>query len=140
MQHASQYRIDPALADLKKIIDENDQNAEALNAYGFTLAQHRKQYANALPYIEKALKLRPDSASTMDSLGWIKLMQKKYDESRHWLEKAWKRSREAEIAAHLGELYWLTGRKDEAQKIWSQGQAIDPQYAYWPVIRKKYSP
>jgi predicted negative regulator of RcsB-dependent stress response len=76
----------------------------------------------------------------MDSLGWIKLMQKKYDESRHWLEKAWKRSREAEIAAHLGELYWLTGRKDEAQKIWSQGQAIDPQYAYWPVIRKKYSP
>jgi len=140
MQHASQYRIDPALADLKKIIDENDQNAEALNAYGFTLAQHRKQYANALPYIEKALKLRPDSASTMDSLGWIKLMQKKYDESRHWLEKAWKRSREAEIAAHLGELYWLTGRKDEAQKIWSQGQAIDPQYSYWPAIRKKYSP
>jgi tetratricopeptide (TPR) repeat protein len=139
MQNASQNRIDPALADLKKIIDDNNQNAEALNAYGYTLAQHKKQYADALAYVEKALKLRPGSASTMDSIGWIKLMQKKYDEAQLWLEKAWSRSKDAEIAAHLGELYWLIGRREEARKIWSQGQAIDPQYSLWPSIKKKYA-
>lgn len=140
MQHASQNRIDAALSDLKKIIDDNNQNAEALNAYGYTLAQHKKQYSQALPYIEKALKLRPGSASTMDSLGWIKFMQRKYDEAQRWLEKAWSKSRDAEIAAHLGELYWVRGRKDEARKIWFVGQTIDPQYALWPVLKKKYSP
>lgn len=140
MQHAGQNRINAALADLKKIIDENNQNAEALNAYGYTLAQHKKQYAQALPFVEKALKLRPGSASTMDSLGWIKFMQQKYDEAQHWLEKAWSRSQDAEIAAHLGEVYWVRGRKDEARKVWLLGQANDPQYALWPEIRKKYSP
>lgn len=140
MQHASQNRVDAALKDLKKIIDDNNQNAEALNAYGYTLAQHKKQYAQALPFIEKALKLRPGSASTMDSLGWIKLMQRKYDDAQYWLEKAWSKSKDAEIAAHLGELYWVLGRKDEARKIWSVGQTIDPQYALWPMLKKKYSP
>lgn len=140
MQHASQNRTAASLADLKKIIDDNNQNAEALNAYGYTLAQHKQQYALALPYVEKALKLRPGSASTMDSLGWIKFMQQKYDEAQHWLEKAWGKSKDAEIAAHLGEVYWVRGRKDEARKVWSAGQTIDPQYALWPVIKKKYSP
>jgi tetratricopeptide (TPR) repeat protein len=140
MQHVSQNRIDAALADLKKIIDDNDQNAEALNAYGYTLAQHRKQYAQALPYVEKALKLRPDSATAMDSLGWIKLMQRRYAEAQSWLERAWSKSRDPEIAAHLGELYWLIGRKDEARKMWSTGQAIDPHHQFWPMLKKKYSP
>ena len=140
MQHASQNRVDAALKDLKKIIDDNNQNAEALNAYGYTLAQHKKQYAQALPFIEKALKLRPGSASTMDSLGWVKLMQRKYDDAQHWLEKAWSKSKDAEIAAHLGELYWVLGRKDEARKMWSVGQTIDPQYSLWPTLKKKYSP
>jgi tetratricopeptide (TPR) repeat protein len=140
MQHVSQNRIDAALADLKKIIDDNNQNAEALNAYGYTLAQYRKQYAQALPYVEKAMKLRPGSASTMDSLGWIKLMQRKYDEAQTWLEKAWSKSKDAEIAAHLGELYWVIGRKDEARKVWSMGQMIDPHHELWPVLKKKYSP
>ncbi|MEO8002298.1 MAG: tetratricopeptide repeat protein [Arenimonas sp.] len=139
MQNVSQDRIDASLADLKKIIDDNNQNAEALNAYGYTLAQHKKQYDHALPYIEKALQLRPGSASAMDSLGFVKLMQKKYDEAQRLLELAWSRSKDAEISAHLGELYWLIGRKEEARKIWSQGQAIDPQYSSWPVIKKKYS-
>lgn len=140
MQHASQKRVNAALADLKKIIDDNDQNAEALNAYGYTLAEHSRKYDQALPYIEKALKLRPGSASTMDSLGWIKFKQEKHEEAQHWLENAWRRSKDAEIAAHLGEVYWVRGMKDEARKVWSQGQAIDPDYAQWPLLRKKYSP
>jgi len=140
MQHANKNRINQALADLKKIIDDNNQNAEALNAYGYTLAQHKQQYDQALPYVEKAMKLRPGSASTMDSLGWIKFMQRKYDEAQHWLEKAWHRSKDAEIAAHLGEVYWVRGLKDDARKVWSHGQAIDPDYSQWPLLRKKYSP
>ncbi len=140
MQHANQNRINLALADLKKIIDDNNQNAEALNAYGYTLAQHKKHYDQALPYVEKALKLRPGSASTMDSLGWIKFMQKKYTEAQHWLEKAWRRSKDAEIAAHLGEVYWARGLKEDARKVWSHGQTIDPNYPQWALLRKKYSP
>lgn len=139
MQHVGQNRINAALADLKKIIDDNNQNAEALNAYGYTLAQHKQQFDKALPYVEKALKLRPGSASTMDSLGWIKFMQKKHVEAQQWLEKAWRRSKDAEIAVHLGEVYWARGLKEEARKIWSHGQTIDPDYAQWPLIRKKYS-
>ncbi len=138
MQNIAQNKIDAALQDLKNIISENDQNAEALNAYGYTLAQHKKQYAQGLLYVEKALKLRPGSAATLDSLGWIKFKLRRYDEALLHLEKAWKKSKDAEIAMHLGELYWALGRKEDAKNLWLAGQKLDPKNPLWPAIKKKY--
>ena len=126
MAHERADRVDAALADLRQIIDDNPRDANALNAYGYTLADRRRDYASALPFVQRAHALQPESAPILDSLGWIELRLGRRDSALALLRKAWDLLKDAEIAAHLGEALWLGGRTDEAQAIWQQGQAIDP--------------
>ncbi len=126
MAHERADRVDAALADLRRIIDDNPRDAHALNAYGYTLAQRRRDYANALPYVRRAHALQPESAPILDSLGWIELRLGRRDSALEFLAKAWSLLKDAEIAAHLGEALWLGGRAEEARAIWREGQGIDP--------------
>jgi tetratricopeptide (TPR) repeat protein len=140
LQHEKMFRINAALADLNAVISQNGQNAEALNAYGYVLAKHRKAYPQAMVYLERAIKLKPTSPEIMNSYGWVKLKLGQKQESLTWLEKAWLRAKGPEMAAHLGEAYWALGRKDDARKVWAQGHKINPQHAVWTSLKKHYSP
>jgi tetratricopeptide (TPR) repeat protein len=134
----SQGRIDAALADLKKIIDRDGDNAEALNAYGYTLAESRQQYAAALPFIEKSNRLKPDSAATLDSLGWVQLKLGDSEQALRLLQRAWSLQKDAEIAAHLGEALWLSGDQSGARQIWQAGLAIDAKNQPLLTMMRKY--
>lgn len=125
MQHERGDRVDAALADLRRIIDEDPEDAQALNAYGYTLADRRREYAEALPYIERAYALEPESAPILDSLGWVHFQLGRREYGLELLQKAWDRLKDAEIAAHLGEALWGVGRKEEARAIWRAGAGID---------------
>jgi len=126
LQYERDDDVDAALADLRRIIRDNPLDAQALNAYGYTLAERRKAYAEALPYVQRAHDLAPDSAPILDSLGWIRLRLGDTGPALVLLQRAWERLKDAEIAAHLGEALWLSGRKDEAREIWAAGIEIDP--------------
>ena len=126
MLHERADRVDAALADLRRIIDDNPRDAHALNAYGYTLAERRRDYASALPFVRRAHEIQPDSAPILDSLGWIELRLGREDSALVFLRKAWALLKDAEIAAHLGEALWLGGRQDEARAVWREGHAIDP--------------
>lgn len=119
-------QVDAALADLRAILDEDPADAQALNAYGYTLAERRGAYAEALPYIERAHALLPDSAPILDSLGWVRFRLGEREESLALLRQAWAKLRDPEIAAHLGEVLWTLGQRDEARRLWREGAAIDP--------------
>ncbi|HEU0152853.1 MAG TPA: tetratricopeptide repeat protein [Arenimonas sp.] len=118
--------VDAALADLRAIIDENPEDAQALNAYGYTLAERRGDFAAGLPYIERAHALQPESAPILDSLGWVRFRLGEREESLGLLREAWERLKDPEIAAHLGEVLWTRGDQDAARAIWREGAAIDP--------------
>ena len=47
-------------------------------------------------------------------------------EARRLLEGAFKSRPDAEIAAHLGEVLWALGQRDEARAIWREGQKLNP--------------
>ena len=119
MLHERSNRIDAALADLRRIIDENPADAQALNAYGYTLADRGGRYAEALPYLERAYALAPDSAPVIDSLGWVSYRLGREARALELLQQAWARLKDAEIAAHLGEVLWTAGRQDEARTVWN---------------------
>lgn len=125
MLHERGNRIDAALADLRRIIDENPTDAQALNAYGYTLADRGGRYAEALPYLERAYALAPDSAPVIDSLGWVSYRLGRDARALELLQKAWEKLKDAEIAAHLGEVLWKAGRQDEARRVWLAGGEID---------------
>ncbi|MGA9334121.1 MAG: tetratricopeptide repeat protein [Rudaea sp.] len=117
--------VDVAMRDLRHLIKLDPNNADALNALGYTLANSDKDQAEALTLIEKALALKPGEPAIIDSLGWAQYRLGNLDEAVKQLRIAYGKQPDPEIAAHLGEVLWQSGQHDEAKKIWAQGRKKD---------------
>lgn len=117
----------PALErDLRHILRLDPQNAVALNALGYSLANLTNRYTEALQLIEQALALRPDDPAIIDSRGWVLYRLGRRDEALAQLQRAFDAFPDPEVAAHLGEVLWVDGRHDEAQAVWSKGLEARP--------------
>ncbi|MGE0080854.1 MAG: tetratricopeptide repeat protein [Thiohalomonadaceae bacterium] len=114
-------RLDVLEQDLRRILSADPENAQALNALGYTLADRTDRYEEALGYIRKALAQHPDDPAINDSMGWVMFRLGRYEEAETYLQKAAGILDDPEIAAHLGELYWVTGRRDQARQVWDEG-------------------
>ncbi len=117
--------LDVAESDLKMVIMHEPENASALNALGYTLADRTKRYEEARDYILKAAQLLPDDPAILDSLGWVYYRLGQYEDALKWLNKAFAAQQDAEIAAHLGEVLWVIGKTEEAINIWEKGRELD---------------
>ena len=111
-------RVDLLERDLRRIIELDPDNAQALNALGYTLADQTKRYKEAYGYIKKALNQEPDDPAVMDSMGWVLYRMGRLKEAQDYLQRAFDQTKDPEIAAHLGEVLWKRGRKGEARKVW----------------------
>ena len=118
---------DIAENDLRIVISAQPENAAALNALGYTLADQTERYEEAEALIRQAYILQPNEASIVDSMGWIAYRLGKMSEAIEFLQRAWNLENNPEIAAHLGEVLWLEGRKEEATEIWRKGRGLDSQ-------------
>jgi tetratricopeptide (TPR) repeat protein len=114
-----------AESDLRQIISVDPENAAALNALGYTLADLTERYDEAEQLILQAYALQPDDASIIDSMGWISYRLGRLEEAEAYMREAWKLMRNAEIAAHLGEVLWARGQKDEARSLWQLGLEME---------------
>ncbi len=112
---------------LRKIIELAPNNQHAYNALGYSLAERNIRLDEAFNLIEKALKLAPDDPFIMDSMGWVQFRLGKLKEAESLLRRAYELRPDVEIAAHLGEVLWVKGQKDDAQKLWRDAQVKDPQ-------------
>lgn len=119
-------RVDEAVADLRAVAASRPDDPVALNALGYTLVDRTRSIAEGQRLIERALAAKPDSYAVQDSMGWALVRLGRYEEGRGWLQTAWDRSEDPEIAAHLGETAWLMGRTDEAHRIWDEALADNP--------------
>lgn len=119
--------IPRAEADLRKILVTEPDNVAALNALGYTLADRTTRYREALQLIERARTAEPDNAAIIDSYGWVLYRLGRKEEALVELRRALTLQKDAEIAAHLAEVLWELGRKDEARKYFEQARKIDPE-------------
>ncbi len=110
-------RIDLLEQDLRAILSEDPENASALNALGYTLADHNFRINEALGYIKRALELRPDDPAVIDSMGWVQFRLGNYAEAETYLRKAFALLEDTEIAGHLVELLWAQGNYEEAKEV-----------------------
>jgi tetratricopeptide (TPR) repeat protein len=129
-----------AEADLRVIVAADPNNADALNALGYTLADRTDHYAEAQALIEKALRLQPDSPAFLDSLGWVQHRLGRDVEALRNLRRAFSLLKDPEIAAHLGEVLWLGGDKDGARAVWKQGLALDKDNRAMQRVEQTYHP
>ena len=60
-----------AISILEDLVDESPDDALALNALGYTLADRTKRLDEARRYIQRALAIDPDNPAILDSMGWV---------------------------------------------------------------------
>ena len=106
--------------DLRQILKQDSDNVAALNSLGYILADSTQRYSEAYELLEKALRLKPDDAAIIDSMGWLYYRTGKYPEALDYLRQAYEASPNAEIGAHLGEVLWTKGNQREAKQIWGK--------------------
>ncbi|MGA0855315.1 MAG: tetratricopeptide repeat protein [Burkholderiaceae bacterium] len=111
---------------LRTLISRTPADAHALNALGYSLADRSQSLQEAKTLLEKAHQLRPDDAHILDSVGWVYYRLGQFDQAIDWLQKAFVRMPDAEVAAHLGEVLWKANRATEAFTIWRHGRQTDP--------------
>ncbi len=115
-----------AEADLRKILVAEPENAAALNALGYTLADRTERHQEALELIDRARVAQPDNAAIVDSYGWVLYRLGRNEEALVQLRRAWSLNNDPEIAAHVGEVLWVLGRKDEARHFFDEARKLDP--------------
>ena len=115
-----------AEADFRRILVAEPDNVAALNALGYTLADRTTRYTEALQLIDRARVAEPDNPAIIDSYGWVLYRLGRNDEALVQLRRAFALQKDPEIAAHLGEVLWLSGDKDEARRFFEEGRKLDP--------------
>jgi len=119
-------RLDDAESRLRRVVELKPDDAQALNALGYTLVDRTPRVSEGFALIEKANKLAPNDPFILDSMGWALFRLGKYADAETYLRRAMKTRPDAEIAAHLGEVLWAKGEHDRAQELWQSQLKTSP--------------
>jgi len=114
-------------SSLRKLMVVAPKNQHAYNALGYSLADRNVRLPEALALVETALAITPDDPFILDSLGWVQYRLGRLQEAEATLRRAYSMRADPEIAVHLGEVLWVAGRRNDAQKLWRDANAKDPE-------------
>ncbi len=118
-------RVGAALHELDQVLKQRPDDPAALNAYGYTLADHNRKLGQARVLIERAYAAAPRNAAILDSLGWVLYRQGHDDRALPYAAQAYAEDRGADIGAHYGEVLWHLGRHEEADQVWTEAARAD---------------
>jgi len=113
--------------DLKTLLEMDPNNGVVLNALGYTLADRTDRHQEALALIKRAMAISPNDPFYIDSLGWVYYRLGDLDKARHYLKLAVSIKPDAEFSAHLGEVLWQKGEKEQAMQVWQEALKADPE-------------
>lgn len=105
-------------SDLRHILKLEPDSARALNHLGYSLTLHTDRYEEALDLIERAIAIAPDDPAIIDSLGWVQYKLGMHEEALDNLSRAYEAFPDDEVAAHLGEVLWVIGDREQAVEVW----------------------
>ncbi len=126
--------------DLRRVLELQPNNSAALNALGYTFADRNQRLNEAWELIERAYQLNPKDPAIIDSMGWIKYRMGQPQIALDFLRQAYEAFRDQEIAAHLGEVLWITGNKEEAASVWRQSLQEHPESKVLQDVMKRFLP
>ena len=112
---------------LRQLMKKKPDYQHAYNALGFSLAERGQRLPEAKQLIQKALEYAPGDPFISDSLGWVEFRMGNRTEALRILQTSFKERPDPEIAAHLGEVLWTVGQRDQAQSIWREGLMLNPE-------------
>ncbi len=125
---------------MRKVIQLKSDSAQAYNALGYSMLDRNERLQEGMELVEKAIKLDPDDAAIMDSVGWGHYRLGEYAKSLEYLRRAYSAIPDPEIAAHLGEVLWVQGDKEQAKRIWGEALKSHSDNALLQAVMKKFLP
>jgi tetratricopeptide (TPR) repeat protein len=125
--------------ELRRVIEVKPDFAAAYNALGYSFADRNIKLDEALLLIKKALEFSPNDHYMLDSLGWVYYKKGDLDQAATYLKQAFDIHPDPEIAAHLGEVLWQKGQREQAKKIWSDALRADPENEVLQNTHRKFN-
>jgi len=133
-------KVDETESNLKQLIALRPNDAQALNALGYTLVDRTSRTDEGLGFIERAHKLSPTDPFILDSLGWAFYRLGRFDDAERYLQQALEGRPDAEIAAHLGEVLWRKGEHAKAIAVWKAQLDSNPDNAVLKETVRRFAP
>lgn len=133
-------RLPDAILEYRRAVKRWPDSAMSLNAFGYTLADRTDEYREAEKLIRKALKLEPESAAIIDSMGWVLFKLGRYDDALIELDRAYRKLDDHEVAAHIVDVLDALGRKDEALELLQSAESRHPDSDLLKDVRERVFP
>jgi Flp pilus assembly protein TadD len=133
-------RFDVLESNLVRLIELRPDHAHAYNALGYSLADRNIRLPEARKLIEKALELAPNDYFIIDSMGWVLYRMGDLKGAVEQLRRAWQGRPDGEIGAHLGEVLWELGEREEARRIWQEALKASPENESLQKTLKRFNP
>lgn len=133
-------RFDVLESSLRRLIQLKPDHAHAYNALGYSFAERNLRLPEAKQLIEKALEIAPTDFFIIDSLGWVLYRMGDLKGAARELRRAWDGRPDGEIGAHLGEVLWALGERDEARRIWQESLKTSPENDTLQKTLKRFVP
>lgn len=131
-------RIADAERQLRRMIERDPLDGNALNYLGYMLADRTDRYGEAVELIERALRAEPDNPAYLDSLGWAYFKQGKVDAAIEPLGRAAAAvPANSVIQDHYGDALARQGKWGEAVAAWQRALAGDGESIDAAAIEKK---
>jgi len=140
LAYAEIGKIDPAVADFRRLLELKPGDVDASNALGFTLADADRDLSEAERLIAAARAAKPNDPSIADSWGWLQYRLGHLDQAAQILRGAWQTGKDADVGVHLGEVLWKQGHHDQAQQVFDQVRRMDPHNVALQQTLKRLEP
>jgi tetratricopeptide (TPR) repeat protein len=128
--------INAAERDLRQLIERDENDAMALNALGYILADKTDRYHEAHEFLQRAIALAPDDPAIIDSVGWVYYKLGRFEEAERWIRRALERLDQAEIIYHLAQLLHDLGRIEESCELMKRGLEKDPHHVRMFILHR----
>jgi tetratricopeptide (TPR) repeat protein len=120
--------LDKAIEVYDQALTISPSDPLLLNNYAYLLAEARDRLSEAMEMVTRALEQSPESASYLDTKGWIYYVLGEYDSAKDFVEQALEIDPQNwTILDHLGDIYRELGDKSQARSYWRQALEYNPE-------------
>ncbi len=138
--YQEQNRFRRAAATLESLVNDHPDDARLLNALGYLLTDQMDRHVEAQGYLQKALATEPDNPAIIDSMGWVLFKLEEYKEALDYLERAFEMFPDPEVAAHIVDVQWALGNKEQAQEIFQKSLEQHPDSPHLQELGQRLVP
>lgn len=126
------------ISDLERAFRLVPDNAQIMNNLGYSLLSDSKRLDEGFALLQTAYQINPDDTAVNDSIGWAYYLKGDAESALPYLRYSFESQPEPEVAAHLGEVLWALGERDQAVDVWTQAAHLTGDKKIWRETLKRH--